>query len=208
MTRESLSRASGRPLSRRFFARETVKVARDLLGCILESRVEGFRTAGRIVEVEAYVGAHDPADHGYGNRRTPRNAALFGPPGTTYVYFIYGLHWCFNAVTERRGHPSAVLVRAAEPMVGVDVMERRRRIADPRKLCSGPARLCQALGITGAQNARSLVRGPVRIFRPPRRPRHEIVEAPRIGISKATDWPLRFYFDGSPWVSAAPHTPR
>lgn len=191
----------GRSLARRFFARDTVRVARDLLGCVLESRVDGIRTAGRIVEVEAYVGPHDPAAHGYGNRRTARNAALFGPPGSSYVYFIYGVHWCFNAVTERDGFPAAVLVRALEPLIGVEAMETRRGMNDPRRLCAGPGRLCQALGITGAHNARPLATGPVRILRPQRRPRLRINVSPRVGISKASDWPLRFFVERSPFVS-------
>lgn len=192
---------ASKPLTRSFFARDTVRVARDLLGCMLETRIDGVRAGGRIVEVEAYVGPHDPADHGYGNRQTLRNAALFGPPGRSYVYFIYGVHWCFNAVTERDGFPAAVLVRALEPLVGVEAMEIRRRTDQPRRLCSGPGRLCQALGITGTHNGQPLTTGPVRILRPRRRLRPRIGVSPRVGISKAIDWPLRFYIERSPFVS-------
>ena len=184
-----------------FFARDTERVARDLLGCILESRVRGVVTAGRIVEVEAYVGPHDPAGHGYRNRRTPRNDRLFGPPGIAYVYFTYGMHWCANAVTERDGYPSAVLFRALEPLVGLEAMRRRRGRPDARDLCSGPAKLCQALGITGTLNGENLRTGRVRVLCGRRARAGRIVRGPRIGITRAVDWPLRFYLRDSDWVS-------
>ena len=161
----------------------------------------GRRTAGRIVEVEAYVGPHDPAAHGYGGRRTERNGSMFGPPGTAYVYRSYGVHWCINVVTEREGEPCAVLVRALEPVVGIPTMERRRGKSDARALCSGPGKLCQALGITREQDGHDLGRGPLRLLRPRRRGRLEIAAGPRIGITRAADWPLRFYVAGSPWLS-------
>jgi DNA-3-methyladenine glycosylase len=186
----------------RFYARPTAEVARGLLGQILVSHVGGRRcqTAGRIVEVEAYVGPHDPACHAYGHRRTARTEPLYGPPGTAYVYFTYGMHWCLNAVTEPLDFPAAVLIRALEPIAGLETM-RRRRGKEP--LCAGPARLCEALGVTGALNGVSLQRGPLRIERgggtaPPDR---EIAIGPRIGITQAADWPLRFYLKDSPWVS-------
>jgi DNA-3-methyladenine glycosylase len=167
---------------------------------VLETRVRGVVTAGRIVEVEAYVGPHDPAAHGFGNRRTHRNAGLFGPPGTAYVYFIYGMHWCVNAVTERDGYPAAVLIRALEPVVGLATMRRRRRTGDDRRLCAGPGRLCQALGITGALNGAALDHGPLRILRSAG-PWVRRSVTPRIGITRAADWPLRFLIAGSPWTS-------
>jgi DNA-3-methyladenine glycosylase len=183
-----------------FYARDTTRVARALLGCVLETRVRGVVTAGRIVEVEAYVGPHDPAAHGYGNRRTERNAGLFGPPGTAYVYFIYGMHWCFNAVTERDGYPAAVLVRALEPLEGLPAMRRRRRTGDDRLLCAGPGRLCEALGITGAMNGLGLDSTRLRIRSAGSPLRRSVVTA-RIGITRAADWPLRFSIPGSPWTS-------
>ncbi len=189
-----------RRVSREFYARDTVAVARDLLGYILESRVGDRVTSGRIVEVEAYVGPHDPADHGFGLRRTTRNAALFGPPGTAYVFFIYGMHWCVNAVTEHDGYPAAVLIRALEPLSGIGTMSERRGVEDPALLCSGPARLCEALGITGAVNTTSLATGPVRILRG-NGPPGPIASGPRVGISRAADWPLRFVERDSPWLS-------
>lgn len=186
-----------------FYARDTVGVARGLLGCVLETTRRGARTAGRIVEVEAYVGPHDPAAHGYGNRRSRRNAQLFGPPGTAYVYFIYGMHWCFNVVTERDGYPAAVLIRALEPLQGLPLMRRRRGVGvqDDRLLCSGPARLCDALGITGALNGVPLQGPRVRIRRAARARGARVVTGTRIGISRAADWPLRFALAGSPWTS-------
>ena len=186
----------------KFYARPTEEVARGLLGRILVSDVGGRRrqTAGRIVEVEAYVGPHDPACHAYGHRRTARTEPLYGPPGTAYVYFTYGMHWCLNAVTEIRGFPAAVLIRALEPIAGLDTM-RRRRGKEP--LCAGPARLCEALGVTGALNGASLQRGRLRIVDGTRPRKQDIVAGPRIGITQAADWPLRFYLKDSLWVSAA-----
>ena len=192
---------SGSPLPAEFYARDTKGVARAVLGCVLETRVNGRRTAGRIVEVEAYLGPDDPAAHGYRNRRTRGNAALYGPPGTSYVYRSYGVHWCFNAVTEREDLPSAVLVRALQPLVGLETMARRRGRDEPRLLCAGPGRLCQALGITGAHDGRSLATGPIRLLRPKRAERVSVAVGPRIGITKAADWPLRFVERGSPWLS-------
>lgn len=190
-----------RPHPASFYARDTVGVARALLGCVLESRVDGRRAAGRIVEVEAYVGIHDPADHGYAGRRTARNGALFGPPGTVYVFRSYGIHWCLNAVTEREGLPTAVLLRSLEPIAGLDVMAQRRDVTDPRRLCSGPGRLCQALGVTGTHDGGRLDRGALRIFPRAMPDDVEVVAGPRIGISRAVDWPLRFAERGSRWLS-------
>jgi len=126
---------------------------------------------------------------------------MFGPPGTAYVYFIYGMHWCFNAVTERSGFPAAVLVRAIEPLVGLDIMAARRGTDNVELLCSGPARLCQALAIDRETNECSLTDGLVRILRGERVGVDAIGSSPRIGIKKATDWPLRFFERGSPWLS-------
>ena len=171
------------------------------MGHVLVSDVR-TRTAGRIVEVEAYVGPHDPACHAYGDRRTARTEQLYGPPGTAYVYFTYGMHWCLNAVTEAAGYPAAVLIRALEPLAGIETMRRRRRGVPDRQLCAGPARLCEALGVTGALNGASLQRGSLRILRAGR-PAGTVAVGPRVGITRAADWPLRFYFKDSPWVSAA-----
>jgi len=185
-------------VSAKFYARPTEEVARGLLGHVLVSRVAGRQTAGRIVEVEAYVGPHDPACHAYGHRRTARTEPLYGQPGTAYVYFTYGMHWCLNAVTESTGFPAAVLIRALEPIAGFETMRERRGKAP---LCSGPARLCEALGVTGKLNGASLQRGILRIVEGKKPKAGDIVTGPRIGITQATDWPLRFYLKDSPWIS-------
>lgn len=189
-----------------FFARDTAGVARDLLGCVLVSHTGGTTTAGRIVEVEAYVGPHDPAAHGYRDRRTRRNRQLFAAPATAYVYFIYGMYWCLNAVTEQAGYPAAVLIRALEPLDGLAVMRRRRRRRDERALCSGPGKLCQALGITGTIDGLPLHGDPIGIYAP--EPAWSagtepaaVRVTPRIGVRRARDWPLRFVLAGSPYAS-------
>jgi DNA-3-methyladenine glycosylase len=170
-----------------------LEVAPDLLGCVLRLGPVGLR----ITEVEAYDGANDPASHAF-RGLTPRTTVMFGPPGHVYVYFTYGMHWMMNAVTERDGYPSAVLIRALEPLAGFATM-RKRRGKEP--LCTGPARLCEALGVTGKLNGVSLQRGLLRIVEGAKPRRSEIVSAPRIGITQATDWLLRFYLKDSPYVS-------
>jgi len=189
-----------KPLPAVFYRRDVVDVARDLLGCVLESRVGGVLTVGRIVEVEAYLGVEDPAAHCYGGRRTERTEPMYGPPGTAYVYFTYGMHWCMNAVTGPTGVASAVLIRALEPLQGAHIMERRRGTRRHRLLCSGPAKLCSALGVTGRFNGHDLRRFPVRV-RGPAPYAITIGASPRIGVSRAADWPLRFFQSGSPWLS-------
>jgi DNA-3-methyladenine glycosylase len=193
---------TGPPLPASFYARPTIQVARGLLGQILVSEIGGRRTAGRIVETEAYLGPHDPASHAFGHRRTARTEVMYGRPGTAYVYFTYGMHWCLNAVTERLGFPAAVLIRALEPLEGLPVMRRRRGRGGVRDadLCAGPARLCQALGITGRENGGLLTKGRLRIVRDRRR-RAPVAVTGRVGITDAADWPLRFVISGSEWLS-------
>jgi DNA-3-methyladenine glycosylase len=152
---------------------------------------------GVIVEVEAYD-HEDPAAHGF-RGRTQRNAAMFGPPGHAYVYRSYGIHWCLNFVCEDEGVASAVLIRALAPTRGLEKIEARRRIAEPRLLCSGPGRLCQALGITGEHDGLPLDRPPFEL-QPPSAPA-EVVTGPRIGITKAADQPWRYGLAGSRFVS-------
>jgi DNA-3-methyladenine glycosylase len=189
------------PLPARFYARSAIAVARDLLGRLLVSRIGGRRCAARIVEVEAYTGPRDPASHAARWHRSPRNEAMYGPPGRAYVYFTYGMHWCFNVVTGREGYPSAVLVRALEPVDGLALMRRRRRTEDDRLLTSGPARVTEALGITRAHDGHPLDRAPLWIAAGEPVPRALRRRATRIGIRHATHRKLRFYVAGSPFVS-------
>jgi DNA-3-methyladenine glycosylase len=180
-------------LSREFFARSVHEVAPELVGCTL--LVDGV--GGRIVEVEAYDG-EDPASHGF-RGETRRNRSMFGPPGYAYVYRSYGIHWCLNLVCALEGRAEAALVRALEPAHGLDRMRARRGLADERLLCSGPGRLCQALGITGEHDGLALDRPPFELL--PRTEEVELVRGPRIGISVATDEPWRYVEAGSRFVS-------
>lgn len=181
----------GDPLPPSFYDRETEAVARDLLGMVLVHRTRDGVAAGRIVETEAYLGPHDPACHAAAGL-TPRTRTLHGPPGTAYVYFIYGMHWCVNAVTREEGHGSAVLIRAIDPLVGVSLMQRRRGPVKVRDLANGPGKLCQALGIDAARNGARLDASPLRIVEGSAVPDDDVLVTPRIGISKAAEWPLRF----------------
>lgn len=193
----------GEVLAPGFYARDTEVVARELLGAFLISTIDAQRVAGRIVETEAYVGPHDPASHGAERiGRTRRNQAMFGAPGIAYVYRIYGVHWCLNAVTERRDFPAAVLIRAIQPVEGIEVM-RTRRGADlrDRDLASGPGKLAQALGITGAHDGLPLDGPPLWIEKGERVAKRDIVAGPRIGITRAADWELRFCVRNNAWLS-------
>ena len=198
-----------RPLPATFYDRETEIVARELLGAVLECTVRGVRCRGRIVETEAYVGEHDAACHAAAGR-TARTEVLYGAPGRAYVYLIYGMHWCVNAVTRSVGLPSAVLLRAVEPLEGVAAMRRRRHAArTDTELTNGPAKLCEALGITGPRHhGVSLVSSPLRILRGDTVPDADVAITPRIGIGRAVDWPLRWIVRSSPFVSARRETAR
>jgi len=209
--------ASARPskpradvLPREFYDRPTEIVARDLLGAVLECRTREGTASGRIVETEAYLGEHDLACHAAAGR-TVRTDPLYGPPGTAYVYFIYGMYWCFNAVTRAEGEPSAVLVRALEPLAGIDLMRRRRGMRSHRDadLTNGPGKLCQALGVTGHHNRYPLDVPPLVIRAGSDVPREAVIVTPRVGISRSAEWPLRWFVAGSPFVSKTPsHFPR
>lgn len=184
-------------LPRAFYSRPTVEVARDLLGKIL---VHG-RTAGRIVETEAYLGGDDLAAHS-ARGITRRTRVIFGPPGHAYVYFIYGMYECLNLVCEPEGKPGCVLIRALEPVAGIELMQRRRPQArSVRGLASGPGKLTLAMGITRAQNGADVTRGSLVVRRPEPEPRVEIRTTPRIGITKCAELPLRFVIAGSEFAS-------
>ena len=185
-------------LRKSFFNRSVHEVAPELIGATLLFRGVG----GIIVEVEAYHHT-DPAAHSYGGQ-TARNAVMFGPPGYSYVYRSYGIHWCINFVCERAGSASAVLLRALEPTEGLAAMHRRRRTADVRLLCSGPGRLTEALGIKHAQNGLALDEAPFELRR--RRGAVDVVAGPRIGITKAVEHPWRYGLAGSRFLSK-PFTP-
>jgi DNA-3-methyladenine glycosylase len=192
-------RAATLPVS--FFDRPADIVARELLGALVVSRAGAVLTSARIVETEAYLGYRDPASHGYLHRRNERNAALFGPPGSWYVYLSYGIHWCANLVCEAEGTASAVLLRALEPVEGIARMRERRGRMDDRDLCSGPGKLCQALGVTRELDGSMMPRSEVVVLPPTVSLPVEVAVTPRIGITKAADWPLRFLVAGNPHVS-------
>lgn len=180
-------------LSRGFFKRSVHEVAPDLIGAVLLFNGVG----GRIVELEAYDQT-DPAAHSF-RGPTPRNAVMFGPPGYSYVYRSYGIHWCLNLVCEPAGSAGAVLIRALEPTEGLPAMRRRRGVVDERLLCSGPGRLCEALRITAAHNGLALDAPPFALFA--RTGMVEVVVGPRIGITKAVDKPWRYGEKGSRFLS-------
>jgi DNA-3-methyladenine glycosylase len=196
---KQLRRAATLPVA--FFRRPAEIVAADLVGMVMVSSVAGVVTAGRIVETEAYLGYDDPASHGYLHRRNARNAALFGPAGSWYVYLSYGMHWCANLVCQRSGLASAVLLRALEPVAGLETMRQRRGAVPDRALCSGPGKLCQALGISRELDGEKMGSSVVVVRRPSGSGAARVMVSPRIGITKAADWPLRFHLAGSPWAS-------
>ncbi len=193
-----------RRLTHAFYARDSLELAPLLLNKVLVHDEPEGRLAVRIVEVEAYRGSADPASHAY-RGQTPRNSSMFGPPGRLYVYFTYGMHWCANVVAlAPAGDASAVLLRAGEPLEGIEVMRSRRpRARRDSELCSGPARLTQALGLDRDSDGSSLLRGPLGIFDddvgPPRRPGR----SPRVGLApgrgETTRW--RWFVSGNEHVS-------
>jgi DNA-3-methyladenine glycosylase len=197
-------RADALPAS--WYKRPAEIVARDLLGAILVSTIDGIHTSGRIVETEAYVGPHDDASHAATRiGRTARNASMFGPPGIAYVYRIYGIHWCLNIVTDRAEFPAAVLIRAVEPARGLSAMRARRSAGQKHlpdtALTSGPGRLAAALGITALHDGHALDRTPLWVTPGLPVDAASAQAGPRVGITRAVDWPLRFWIRGNPYVS-------
>jgi DNA-3-methyladenine glycosylase len=193
----------GPVLKRDFYERATVEVARDLLGKVL---VHGA-CAGVIVEAEAYLGGDDLAAHS-ARGITPRTKVIFGPPGHAYVYFIYGMYECLNLIAEPEGKPGCVLIRALEPVAGLDLMKHRRpKARSPRDLAAGPGKLTRAMGITRVHNGVDVTRGDLTVREPLEPGEFEVRVTPRIGIRHCADWPLRFEVAGSPFVSTAPSGP-
>ena len=189
------------PLPRAFYTGPTLTVARELLGQLLVRIYHSHFLVGRIVETEAYIGKDDPACHA-ARGKTPRNAVMFGPPGYSYIYFIYGKHYCLNVVTEPEGCPAAVLIRAIEPVDGIEWMQQLRGGRPPQQLTNGPGKLCQALALDRQLNGIDMCRiGPLYIIRGTAVNRKQIVQAPRVGIKQGTEHPWRFYIKDNPFVS-------
>lgn len=192
-------------LPRSFYARDTVTVAKELLGSYLVHESPAGRTVGRIVETEAYLGMTDEAAHAFRGER-PHTKALFQEPGTLYIYFTYGMHYCANVVTNKAGLGEAVLFRALEPVEGVVLMQERRRLTNIRNLTNGPAKLVQACQISPEENGLTVLQPPTYIISPSDvdfKPlsESEIVTTTRIGISKAIEQNLRFYIKNNQYVS-------
>jgi len=187
-----------------FYRRDTVTIAKDLLGTYLVHESKQGRTVGRIVETEAYLFDGDPACHAH-KGKTKRNAAMFGPPGHAYIYFIYGMYHCFNVVTAPEGTGEAALIRALEPVEGIPLMAKRRHTKAPHNLCSGPGKLVMAMGLNARLNGAPLFKGPLTIWDrgsfDGEDEGFEIVAGHRVGITLAADLPLRFYIKGNPFVS-------
>ncbi|MFP4588371.1 MAG: DNA-3-methyladenine glycosylase [Candidatus Acetothermia bacterium] len=188
-------------IRREFFRRDSCLVARDLLGKVL-CRSRGETTSkGKIVETEAYYGPGDPASHA-SSGKTSRSAIMWGQPGIAYVYFVYGNHFLFNVVTEERGEAGAVLLRALEPVEGVEEMRQLRGFRNLQSLTDGPGKLCEALGITKQQNGLDLVNSDtVWVQKPPESPTASIRASPRIGVSLGQELEYRFYLAGNPYLS-------
>jgi DNA-3-methyladenine glycosylase len=199
-------------LPREFYERAPLTVAKALLGKVVVHKTAEGTTAGRIVETEAYCGPEDKASHAYGNLRTKRTETQFGPKGHAYIYLIYGLYYCFNVTAgEVCGKPEAVLMRALEPVTGVDLMMKRRPKARGNvvDLANGPSKLCMAMDISKKQNGADMCVKPFYIENAPAVPEVEVVAATRIGVDYADDWkhkPWRFYIKDNPYVSVKAKT--
>ncbi|MBU3144379.1 DNA-3-methyladenine glycosylase [Clostridium sp. CF012] len=199
-------------LTREFYAKETLQVARALLGKVLVHEVNGVKLSGKIVETEAYIGSIDKASHAYGGKKTPRLEALYGKPGIAYVYFIYGMYHCFNVITKEEGSPEGVLIRAIEPIEGLEEMSKSRfnksydelTKAQFKNLTSGPSKLCIAMNINIENNKQDLCENNLYIEESIYKEKFEIIEAKRIGIDyaeEAKDFKWRFYIKSNVWVS-------
>lgn len=195
-----------RPLPPEFYLQDTPEVARDLLGCLLVHRTEQAHVVGRLVETEAYLAENDPGCHA-ARGRTERNDPMFGPPGTIYIYLIYGMHLCLNIVTQPEGTPEAVLLRSAQPIAGIEEMRRRRGRRRVKDLCSGPAKLVEAFGVSIEHNRGRVTGGELFVAPGPERP-DEILVTTRIGLAEGSgeELMLRYMLPDCPWVSRPPKT--
>jgi len=186
-------------LNRQFYDRPTLQVAKELLGKYLVMQKDGDLLSGQIVETEAYIGFKDPASHAY-RGMTPRNQVMFGDPGYAYVYLTYGMHHCLNLVTEKKGYPSAVLIRALQPTEGIEIMKKRRRCQNLEDLTSGPAKLCQALGIDRNLNGADLCTNTIYV-----EDRGEAgaktASSSRIGVKEGKVKKWRFFIENNEFVS-------
>lgn len=190
-----------KPLLRGFYTRETLTVAEELLGKKLVRYTNNTRLVGKIVEVEAYRGSDDPGSHAY-RGMTPRNRLMFGKGGFAYVYFTYGMHYCFNVVTESQNAPGAVLIRALEPLNGIKTMRKNRGNKNVLNLTNGPAKLTEAMNITKKQNGLDLTRSKELFISEPKvKENFEFVSTKRIGIKVGVDKPWRFYMRDNKFVS-------
>jgi len=191
----------GQPLQPEWFDRDPLEVSRDLLGCVLVSLVDGELTAGRIVETEAYLGAHDPGSHAATKGITARNAVMYGRPGSVYVYFTYGNHHMLNLVCLKEGTAGAVLIRALEPILGIESMMLRRPGRPLAELCNGPGKLAQALGLDLSDNGSLLGKGRLHVYAGSGSGLGEVVTSGRVGLTNGHELPYRFYLKQSRFVS-------
>ncbi len=188
-----------KPIKRSFFKQETIKIAKALLGNYLVNKTKEGTTIGKIIETEAYL-SNDLASHS-SKGKTKRNEAMFGHPGKAYVYFTYGMYHCFNVVTAKEGIGEAVLIRALEPISGINLMKKRRKTNDLRELCSGPAKLAIAMGISKAHNKIDLIDGKLKLCKGETIKEKDIIKTSRIGISKGKSLPYRFYIKSNQFIS-------
>ena len=199
-------------LTRVFYARETLQVAKELLGKILVHEVNGVRLRGKIVETEAYIGSIDKACHAYGGKNTHRIETLYGMPGIAYVYFVYGMYHCFNVITKEEGYPEGILIRAIQPIEGLEEMSKLRfkkeynklTKAQFKNLTTGPSKLCIAMNINKENNKQDLCTSGLYIEESEEKEKIEVIEAKRIGIDyaeEAKDFLWRFYIKDNNWVS-------
>jgi DNA-3-methyladenine glycosylase len=194
------------PIKKDFYCRDSLIVARDLLGKLLVHESPEGVTAGKIVETEAYKGPEDKAAHSFGNKRTPRTETMYGPKGHSYIYLIYGLYYCINVTSGAfEGKPEATLIRALEPVKGIDLMiKRRKQTGQLVNISSGPGRLCIAMGLTKIHNGLDMSQPPLYITEGQSVDLQDITQAPRIGVDYAAehkDLPWRFYIKNNPYVS-------